>query len=273
MKTGMAIHHIEPGAPLQKWLTNRYTYHLVLINQGTLQYQCGQKQVTLHKNVAGIIKAMDVVSNIRENQASGFVLSFSYDFLELSIILSAVTVRHFHTLTLDINSVLVSDEDNSMLCSFAAKLSKELNSSYYDEDDMLRSLFQVFLFRICKAVQAQDPPQHTHHTHISNFYSLLDQHFLSYRLTKDYARLMTLTPNHLNMVVKLKTGHPSSYIIHQRVLAEAKRMLICEEMNMKEIASRLGFTDNSHFSRFFKNQSGSTFSHFKNNFKALEHYQ
>lgn len=272
MKTGLVVNTIEHGAPLQTWFTHPYAYHLIFIEEGTLQYTCGSTDVMLQKNMVGIIKEKDTVSNIHESQAIGYVVSFSYEFLELSVVLAAVPVRDFHMMSPDLHYLLVSEEENKLLCSLAAKLRQELKDSNYDEDDMLRSLFQVLLLRLGQRVADRYPKHAISNNHIGNFYALIDRNFSQLKLPKDYAKLMMLTPNHLNTIVKHKTGYSSSYIIHQRLLAEAKKMLITEEMSMKEIAFRLGFADNSHFSRFFKNQLGYTFSDFRKNFKALELY-
>jgi AraC family transcriptional activator of pobA len=44
---------------------------------------------------------------------------------------------------------------------------------------------------------------------------------------------------------------------------EAKRQAIHANVSMKEIAYLLGFEDHSHFSKYFKNNSGMNFSSFK----------
>ncbi|WP_409998185.1 helix-turn-helix domain-containing protein [Escherichia coli] len=48
-------------------------------------------------------------------------------------------------------------------------------------------------------------------------------------------------------------------------MREAKRMAIYSETSMKEIAYSLGFDNLAHFSKFFKNNSGSSFSNYRKN--------
>ena len=45
-------------------------------------------------------------------------------------------------------------------------------------------------------------------------------------------------------------------VIQDRILLEAKRMLISTEIPIKEITFELGFEDMPSFSRFFKNKMG-----------------
>ena len=49
----------------------------------------------------------------------------------------------------------------------------------------------------------------------------------------------------------------------QRVVLEAKRQATYSGASMKEIAHQLGFDDIAHFSKFFKNFSGLSFSNYK----------
>ena len=45
-------------------------------------------------------------------------------------------------------------------------------------------------------------------------------------------------------------------VIHNRVQAEAERLLLYSSKSSKEIALMLGFEDQATFSRFFKNATG-----------------
>jgi AraC family transcriptional activator of pobA len=46
-------------------------------------------------------------------------------------------------------------------------------------------------------------------------------------------------------------------------MIEAKRLAYFSDLASQEIAARLGFQDPAYFSRFFKQQSGQTLSHFR----------
>ena len=53
-------------------------------------------------------------------------------------------------------------------------------------------------------------------------------------------------------------------VIHERVEAEAKRLLLYSNKSSKEIADILGFEDQSSFSRFFKNMTGESPVQYRN---------
>ena len=52
-------------------------------------------------------------------------------------------------------------------------------------------------------------------------------------------------------------------IIHERIEAEAKRLLLYSQKSAKEITEILGFEDQATFSRFFKKMTGESVSEYR----------
>ena len=90
------------------------------------------------------------------------------------------------------------------------------------------------------------------------FRRLIEQHYKTLRLPGEYARLLHITPNHLNALCQELLGRAAGAVIRDRVLLEAKRLLTNADMTAAEIAYELNFQDNSYFSRFFKKYAGVT---------------
>jgi hypothetical protein len=65
------------------------------------------------------------------------------------------------------------------------------------------------------------------------------------------------------ILTKHVTGRPAGELIRDRILLEAKRLLVNAEMNIAEVAAELEFEDNSYFSKFFKKYVGATPEIFK----------
>jgi len=93
---------------------------------------------------------------------------------------------------------------------------------------------------------------------LKNFQKLIEQHYKEKKLTKDYAAILYVTPNHLNALCKDVTGRAAGELIRDRILLEAKRLLINAKMTISEIALELDFADNSYFSKFFKKYTSLT---------------
>lgn len=87
---------------------------------------------------------------------------------------------------------------------------------------------------------------------------LIDEHFRKERLISFYAEKLAMTADRLNDHVKRATGVTAGHLIRQRVLTEAKRQLVFTNQPIHEIAYDLAFSDPSHFTRFFRKQTGAT---------------
>ena len=87
---------------------------------------------------------------------------------------------------------------------------------------------------------------------------LIDEHFRKERLISFYAGKLAMTSDRLNDHVKRATGVTAGHLIRQRVLTEAKRQLVFTGQPIHEIAYDLAFSDPSHFTRFFRKQTGTT---------------
>jgi len=90
------------------------------------------------------------------------------------------------------------------------------------------------------------------------FKHLIVQHVHQHRSISFYATHLGITPNHLNKVVKHATGKQASVIISEMLILESKVLLKHSPLSIAEIAYKLGFVDQSYFSRFFKTHAGNT---------------
>ncbi|RII26489.1 MAG: hypothetical protein CXR30_16560 [Geobacter sp.] len=93
--------------------------------------------------------------------------------------------------------------------------------------------------------------------------TLIEQKFKTEHSVRFYANQLGLSPRKLGDVVKLYTGKYVSDIIDDRLIAEAKRLILFSDLTIKEIAFELGFEEHSYFTKVFKKLTGKTPSEFK----------
>jgi AraC family transcriptional activator of pobA len=93
-------------------------------------------------------------------------------------------------------------------------------------------------------------------TKIRSLENLIDQYFKTKKYPSEYAGLMNLSEKHLNRMSKECLNKTTTELIAERIVLEAKRLLIHSNQTVSEIANELGYEDNSYFSRFFKKHAG-----------------
>lgn len=98
---------------------------------------------------------------------------------------------------------------------------------------------------------------------VRQFHVLVDNHFREKKKVCDYAELLHRSPKTLtNLFAEYNQPTPLR-VIHERIDAEARRLLIYTNKSAKEIAEVLGFEDLATFSRFFKKSSGISISDYR----------
>jgi AraC-like DNA-binding protein len=140
----------------------------------------------------------------------------------------------------------------------------EFNKNSEYKNKILGNLFLVLLLKIKEKFWSDYNPIEEGNRNsqiVKSFKQLLESEFKKVmekeqndiKLQVQYfAEKLNLHPNYLNSVIKSKTGRTVNDWISKRTLSAAKILLISSSHSSKEIAYKLGFSEPTHFSRFFK---------------------
>lgn len=146
----------------------------------------------------------------------------------------------------------------------------EFNRRQADYLKVLRSYLNVILIETKRIfeIDSQKKEQKDKNAFliVNNFERLINEHFKSYHKVRDYAELLLLTPNYLNAVSQKILGRSAGELIRNRIMLEAKRLLLHENLTVAEIGTELGFEDNSYFCRFFKKYEHTSPQKFRKNY-------
>jgi AraC family transcriptional activator of pobA len=201
--------------------------------------------------------------------ADGYVISFTAEFMALEeesfdLLFGAGLFNSLiHSPVISVDTDMKEEMED-----MAGKMMKEYANFFLLRSEILRGYLKIFLIYLTR--QFQRPEKEEAYSKnmdlVRKFQALIDKNFMIKRMVTDYAGELAVTPNYLNEVVKKLTGFPASHHIQQRIILEAKRQAAYSNLTMKEVAYQLGFDDIAHFSKFFKNASGQSFTDFR---KAL----
>lgn len=158
--------------------------------------------------------------------------------------------------------------------SLYMKLWDEFNKESRYKNRILGNLFVVLLLKIKEAFWASYNPRiegDRDSQIVRSFKQLLEKAHspthnekMSQRpQARDFADELNLHPNYLNSVIKSKTGRTVNDWITQKTMAAAKSLLKNTPASVKEISYQLGFSEPTHFNRFFKKHALCTPSQFR----------
>lgn len=92
---------------------------------------------------------------------------------------------------------------------------------------------------------------------LAGYRALIEQHFRDQRAPAFYAARLAVTPARLNAACKARAARTATQILHDRILLEAKRLLVYTDHPVASVAQMTGFDDPAYFSRFFAQRAGS----------------
>lgn len=117
--------------------------------------------------------------------------------------------------------------------------------------ELLKAYLKAFCIIIGEQIIPQGPLLNDRQR-IQELIGLIEKHYIEHKETGFYADQLKISSHHLNDIVRLLRGTTVKKMIAQRIILEAKRELSFGALTVKEIAFKLGFSDASYFSRFFK---------------------
>ncbi|MBW8683069.1 helix-turn-helix domain-containing protein [Chitinophaga rhizophila] len=235
-------------------------YHLIIFTQGGGSHTIDFEKFQI-KPYHGYFMAPGQVHGWNfEGDIDGYVINFSADFFK-SFLLNNQYLKKFEFLNGKVQHSVVDihEKDQSSVIELLNKALIEVESTGKFQLDKLRIILLELFFLIADIKgESEELRGMENHNQIvlRNFEQLIDEHFLRLRLPKDYAELLCVTPNYLNIICKELLGISAGNLIRNRIVLEAKRMLINLELTVTEIAYKLNFSDNSYFCKLFKNQTG-----------------
>ncbi|HMG15321.1 MAG TPA: helix-turn-helix domain-containing protein, partial [Saprospiraceae bacterium] len=70
----------------------------------------------------------------------------------------------------------------------------------------------------------------------TRYLKLVSEHFLTYRKVSDYAKMLLISPDHLNRVIKSNSDKTAHDLIDEMIVREAMAYLLYSELSIAEIA-------------------------------------
>lgn len=90
------------------------------------------------------------------------------------------------------------------------------------------------------------------------YLSLISSHIHNMKKVSEYATQLNCSPDKLNDACKKALGKTALELIHEELILEIRRLLLLNEMTLKEMSYHLNFDSQSNFSGFIKAQTGMT---------------
>lgn len=245
-------------------------YHILYVKKGFGRHLIDFKSYEIKPNSIFFVSPGQVHSMEINEYIEGYIISFNSAFYLLKdSVEKLLDYPFFHSIS---NVPVIYCSEGKAKIEYAIdEIYEEYKLSKKGRNNILRALFEVFLIRASRLyIQPVVNPVPIHLTfQLRKLEALIDTHFKKNKMLSEYAEMMYISPKHLNSMCKKGLNKTVINLIHERILIEAKRLLLFTNNSISEIAFELGFNDKSYFMRFFKKHTTLTANLYRNNNKIL----
>lgn len=155
---------------------------------------------------------------------------------------------------------LLPDVSNLLVRTFE-EIEREYTFPSWAQSRAILTHTRIAMITLARLVEHIDDPVATHRIETmlyARFLAAIDQHFKEHRTLQDYAQILATTPYLLNRASQEGAGVRASQVIRDRMVQEAKRLLLFTMLDAASVGFALGFGDSAHFGRFFRQATGKT---------------
>lgn len=251
--SGIEIRHIisetKHAVPTD---AHRDDYYIFLIQEnGTTELIIDFNKIILHGHAMFYLLPGQIHEVPRTSALGGWFMAIDTEKVD-----SKYRILFEEIITQQCLSLKDGQSDQLKKCaSLLAEMIASPVSSSTVQPAIIDSLASAFIGMIAEIYEANEPEHKKENSRpdmiTREFKKLLRLNFKTVKNPSEYASLLCLSLSYLNEVVKAMTGFPVSYLIHQEIILEAKRLLYYSELSVKEIAFSLGYEDHAYFSRLF----------------------
>lgn len=144
------------------------------------------------------------------------------------------------------------------------KIKQELLHPVADTYNLIVSVLYYLLVVINRAYAKtyRLPVEVPKNNYAFQFKDLLEKHIRDMQRVQEYADILRVSRITLNNSVMAQFGVSATHLLKQRLLEELKNELLFSDRNVSQLADEFHFSDPSYLMRFFKQQTGKTFTQY-----------
>lgn len=247
------------------------TTFFVLCKNGEIDITYNQKHYLLKKNSL-VVGIPDIVVQINsQSLIDANAMFFKKEFLDglnvnvdNSLIRIVLYILNNPILELTPSEQLDLQHTFTDLEKFA-----EANEEDTFTKEIMASGIRAFVYKVCRIIslrieRSEYARMNTRkYEYFKRFFALLATEYKQHRNVNWYAEQLNLSTKYFTSLIRQVSGRTTVDWINDRVIYEAKNLLLYSEMSITEIAYHLNFPSTSFFSKYFKNIVGINPSEFR----------
>ena len=253
-----------PVTPLPTNAPHRHNYYEILFfEEGMGHHEIDFKTYPIHAPSVHFLAPGKVHLLTPASSAKGYIIAFSDDFYSFYSTPQSALVSQLPFFKTGNREPFLNLHPSVQ--TYFGNLIRNMVADFMEGSGVngpsLGSYLHIFLQKCAQLYTetTHDKTTKTASSHlVEQFQQLVESQFKNKRELQYYAGQLAVTPDYISKSVKKTLGQTAGEYILDKILLEAKRLLVFTRLSSKEIAYQLNFDDPSYFSRIFKKKTGLT---------------
>lgn len=154
--------------------------------------------------------------------------------------------------------VNVPEEEMVFIVNLMEQLILEYSKENIQDFSVISSILMALFYKLNSFADTEQKSKSKASILTQRYKDALMEHIYDLHFVSDFANLLAVSHNYLNLCVKKTMGKTALALLTEMQLIEAKSLLRQSELNISEIGFKLADKNPSDFSRFFKANTGLT---------------
>ncbi len=245
-------------------------YHVLWIERGNGTHTVDFNPISIEDNTIIFVPQNSVNLYDKNGSYKGKAILFTNSFFcknkqDSQFLQSSILFSDLY----DIAKVRINSKDSDLKV-FMAALETEYQRTPDDAQyQMLHNMLHVFLLQAEREMRKQGAKElrpSSNLDYILLFKEILEKNFHKEKSVKKYASELNISEKQLHKATTTLLGSTPKQIIDERILLEAKRLLVHSTQSIKEIAYELGYDEPTNFIKYFRKHIESTPLEFREKF-------
>ncbi|SFT06050.1 AraC-type DNA-binding protein [Zhouia amylolytica] len=245
-------------------------YVVIIFTRGSGIHEIDFHSYDIKPGTVFLLKPGQIHNWELSRDVKGFIFFHSKSFIDLNYTNNSVDNFPFFYSSQNPPNVCLKSTQLPAFLNYFKEINQEQKQDYIFKYQRIISLINLLYIELTRVYLTGSIPSvqpHIDSERIKTLELLIEKHYKKTKFASDYAEMMHLSPKHLNRIIKKALNKTTSDLVMERVILEAKRMLIYAKGSLTEIAHELGYEDYAYFSRVFKEKTSISPSQFAKNYQ------
>lgn len=281
----LPIDNFDENGKFQAFYVNRFSIHLaryhsdithahkhdfyltIFFTKGKGTHQIDFTEYDIKPGTIFFLQPEQVHNWTFEEEPEGWIFFHSADFYRLFPHHVELKQWSFFQLGESNHCIRLEETNYALIPAYFEEIYQEYHQITTHSFQKIASLVQLIYMeldrRFVSNKELSESKKRLYESHFSRFEALLENHFKEEKSPSFYAAQLGMTVKHLHRVCSNNTGKGTGILIAERIVLEAKRLLVEEKLSLLQISEHLGFENYPHFHLYFKKTSGETPKNFR----------